>query len=72
MLDEFKIKVYGRTELAQLYLQDHLKASAWKRFKMWLQKNKRCRTILKKTNKQQRRFFNAEEVRQIVDELGEP
>lgn len=72
-METFKIREYGRTELAQLYCPGIAPESAWKKLRRWigfvpgLEKrmaatgyNKKCRS------------FTPAQVRMIVDALGSP
>ena len=61
-------RVFGRSELAQLYFPDLKAMSAWKSFKSWLTVNPRLRPLASLT----RRTFTPAEVAQIYAELGEP
>ena len=42
---EQKIKTYGRSELAQLYLPTLLQKSAWQKLKSWLMLNPDLRSL---------------------------
>jgi len=64
----FKIRCYGRTELAQLYCPDILPQSAFRKFMSWLRLNPRLRTLAKRRE----RTFTPAQVARIVKELGEP
>ena len=65
---DFKIRTYGRTELAQLFFPQLHSQSAWQKLRSWLQLNPQLRqlTTLK------RRTFTPAEVRLIVELLGDP
>ena len=65
---DFKIRTYGRTELAQLFFPKLHSQSAWQKLRSWLQLNPQLRPLAAI----RRRTFTPAEVRQIVDMLGEP
>ena len=68
---EFKIKTYGKGELASFYLPNGTAKSAWNTFKyVWASRNERLHLLLEKVGT--RRRFTPQEVRVIVEELGEP
>lgn len=68
---KFKICCYGKGELAGLYLPHGTTKSAWNTFKyVWAARNKRLRALLEQVGS--RRKFTPQEVRVIVEELGEP
>ena len=64
----FKIKCYGRTELAQLYCPDVQPRSAYRRLKAWMALNPRLRPLLR----QKGRSFTPAQVQRIISVLGEP
>ena len=64
----FKLRCYGRTELAQMYCPDILPDSAYRKFASWLQRNPRLRPLAH----QRERCFTPAQVAMIVSELGEP
>ncbi|MBQ7181337.1 MAG: DUF4248 domain-containing protein [Bacteroidaceae bacterium] len=71
----FKIRAYGRTELAQLYSPDITPGAAWRKLKGWITFNPRLARLL--TDGQGRmlrgsRSFTPAEVEAIARELGEP
>lgn len=71
MQKEFKNRSYGKSELASLYLPDVCPKSAWNSFKyVWARCNPRLRSLLEKVGS--RRRFTPQEVKMIVQELGEP
>lgn len=70
MTTVFKIKSYGKGQLASLYMPDILSKSAWNIFRTWMERNPRLKPILE-TAGPRRRFIPCE-VRTIVEELGEP
>lgn len=71
MNSTFKIKSYGRSELASLFMPDIWPKSAWQTFKNeWMERNPRLRAILKEMGN--RRRFTPKEVEVIISELGDP
>ena len=64
----FKIKCYGRTELAQLYSPNILPQSAYRKLQSWLKLNPRLCDLTRK----QERTYTPAQVARIVKELGEP
>ena len=73
MINEFKIREYGRTELAQLYSPDITPASAWKKLKIWIGLYPGLNQQLSLLGYHQRqRIFTPSQVRAIVDAIGEP
>ena len=66
--ERFVIRAYGKSELAMLYLPKHNQATAMRLFNSWLKFNPKLRKIPKK----RQRFYTPKEVRNIVNELGEP
>ena len=66
--ERFKIRAYGKSELALLYFPDSSKESAMRSLRRWLAINNRLRGIIGK----KKRHFTPKEVRIIVEELGEP
>ena len=58
---EFKIRAYGRMELAQLYSPELTGIAAYRKMNKWIV---RCQP--------QHRSYTPLEVRAIVDALGEP
>jgi hypothetical protein len=64
----FKIRSYGRTELAQLYAPDLQPESAYRRLMKWLRLNPRLRHLAA----QRERSFSPAQVAKIVKVLGEP
>lgn len=68
-----KNKVYGRRELAQLYLPGCQANAAWRRLKQWITLNKDLSDELSKlgyTGKQ--RMFTPEQTKAIFHYIGEP
>ena len=73
MTNEFKVRCYGRRELAMRYCPDIAPASAHKKFNLWID---RCPGLLDSlrqvgyTTKQ--RQFTPHQVQLIVNAIGEP
>ena len=71
--EEFCIRAYGRTELAQLYMTSYLPGSAWRLLKRWMEANPTLRQQLCAPGRLGRlRTFTPRQVRLIIAELGEP
>ena len=69
----FKIKQYGRTELAQLYCPDIAPESAWKKFRRWMELHPTLMQSLANSGYTPRqRTFTPHQVGEIVAALGEP
>lgn len=69
----FKIKAYGRTELAQRYFPDMTARAAWKKLKGWIEGCKGLKDRLAELEYNgNRRSFTPAEVRAIVEYLDEP
>ena len=66
--EPFRIKAYGKSELAMLYFPESTKEAALKRLNFWLKINPRLRHLLAPKIKN----FTPRQVREIVDEVGEP
>ena len=64
----FRIRTYGRTELAQLYAPDLQPQSAYLRLMKWLRLNPRLRHLAAKRE----RCFTPAQVAKIIEVLGEP
>jgi len=71
---EFRIREYGRTELAQLYAPDITPKSAWKKLKGWIDYHPELPGRLARLGYRgdRQRVFTPAQVRAIVDALGEP
>lgn len=71
--DHFRIKAYGRTELALLYNDRVAPETAWRKLRSWIRK---FPGLLEKLTAlgyhRNQRSFTPAEVRAIVDALGEP
>ena len=69
----FKIKTYGKTELAKLYFPELSPPSAYKRLARKIAATPQLRSQLNETQKVRRRwYFFPKEVRRIVEALGAP
>ena len=69
----FKIRPYGRTELAQLYSPDIAPESAWKKFKRWINHHPTLSAQLRESGYNDRqRTFTPLQVTIIIEALGEP
>jgi hypothetical protein len=69
----FKIRSYGRMELAQLYCPDIQPRSAWKKLKSWIDYYPHLNDTLASLGKTSAtRIFSPPQVRAIVEALGEP
>ena len=64
-MSEFKIRAYGRMELAQLYSPQLTDIAAYRKMKKWISL---CPGLLQRLYD----LFTPLEVRVIVDALGEP
>jgi len=64
----FKIRAYGRTELAQLYSPDLNSQSAYRKFKKWLMINPQLNHLCE----MHQRTFSPAQVADIVSIIGEP
>ena len=71
--ENFKVREYGRMELAQLYCPDIAPESAWKKLKKWIDLNPGLADRLRAVGYDSHtRSFTPAQVRLIVDALGEP
>ena len=68
MESEFKIRAYGKTELALLYAPELTQSGALKKLRRWMRINPRLRQLLRVKG----RVYTPKQVRRIVEELGEP
>ena len=64
----FKIRTYGRTELAQLYHPGITSQSAWRKLKKWFSINPQLQHLCR----QHERSFTPSQVEKIIRVLGEP
>lgn len=70
---EFRIREYGRTELACAYCGGLSPASAWKKFSRWMGAHPTLADDLRKLGYTgSNRSFTPAQVRAIVRALGEP
>ena len=70
---EFKIRTYGRMELAQTYFPDLLAISAWNKLKRWIENCPPLKERLTtRTDKPKARTYTPRQVEAIVEMLGEP
>ena len=69
----FRIKEYGRTELAQMYSPDIQPESAWRKLKAWIvHKPGLMDCLIELGYDGRRRSFTPAMVQAIVDGIGEP
>jgi len=72
--EEFKIRTYGRTELARLYDPYITPEGAWKKLREWIAHHptlpERLQQLGYDANKQ--RIFTPAQVQAIVEVIGEP
>lgn len=69
----FRIKEYGRMELAQLYCPDIQPDSAWKKLKGWIEHKPGLTESLNALGYDgSTRSFTPAQVQAIVDGIGEP
>lgn len=72
-MEEFKIRSYGRTELAQLYSPDITPSAAYQKLVRWIRLNPSLRARLAALGTSPRsRTFTPAQVRTIISTLGEP
>ena len=72
-MEKFRIKEYGRTELARLYCPNIEPESAWKKFRKWIALYPGLEARLTEIGYSDRnRGFTPSQVRLIVEALGEP
>lgn len=71
--EEFKVRAYGRTELAQMYSPYIAPQSAYTKLVRWIRMSPELSKLFVKNGKlQNKRSFTPREVKQIVEILGEP
>ena len=69
----FKLRSYGRTELAQMYCPDIAAESAWKKFRRWIRLAPGLEERLRQMGYTGReRSFTPSMVAAIVEAIGEP
>lgn len=72
-METFKIRTYGRTELAQLYSPGIDPQSAFRKLKQWIDRYPNLREALTAQGLSPRaRSYTPVQVKLIVDALGEP
>ena len=72
-METFKIKPYGRTELALLYSPDLSPQGAWRKMLRWIDHHPDLGSRLADTGlTRHSRIFTPAQVKLIVDALGEP
>ena len=72
-INDFKIRSYGRQELAVLYAPDLIPVSAVKRLTLWVSKNKELTNALQQAGwKRGQHVLTPLQVLRIVEYLGEP
>ncbi len=72
-METFKIKTYGRTELALLYSPELSAQGAWRKLLRWINHHPTLSTRLAATGlTSHSRVFTPAQVRLIVEALGEP
>lgn len=72
-IDNFKIREYGRMELAAQYCNSIMPESAWKKFRRWMRLYPGLMERLAAIGYTERsRCFTPAQVRLIVEALGEP
>ena len=71
--DDFRVREYGRTELATLYCPDLAPESAWRRLRRWMELFPGLMEKLHASGYHSHlRSFTPAQVRLIVEALGEP
>lgn len=69
----FKVRPYGRTELAQLYCPDIAPESAWRKFRRWITQHPTLSGQLRQNGyTDHQRTFTPLQVTIIIEALGEP
>lgn len=69
---EFRIRAYGRTELAMVYCPELTPCSAYRKLRQWINRSPGLADRLRRLGDGQARTWTPAEVREIVDALGEP
>lgn len=70
---QFRIRAYGRTELAQLYAPDLTPQSAYRRLRQWIAYYPGlCERLNAMSTNAKSRIWTAPQVAEIIDALGEP
>lgn len=71
--DFFKVRAYGRTELALMYSPNITPQAAYYKLMRWIRRSPELsRRFLKEGKPSRTRFFTPQEVSFIVEILGEP
>lgn len=72
--ENFEIRQYGRTELAQMYSPDITPAAAWKKLKAWIGYHPTLEGELRELGYHpgRQRLFTPAQVAAITGALGEP
>ena len=72
-MNTFRIKEYGRTELAIMYFPTLTPQSAWRKLREWITINRTLSDVLRLSGYNGRqRAFTPFQVQQIIEYLGEP
>ena len=72
-MEEFKIRTYGRMELAQMYCPELTGVSAYRKVERWITRCPRLRSQLTVLGYEHgKRSYTPSQVRVIIDALGEP
>ncbi|MDO5130672.1 MAG: DUF4248 domain-containing protein [Prevotellaceae bacterium] len=70
---EFRIRTYGRMELAQTYFPEMAAMSAWNKLKRWINNCPQLKKRLAElTDNPKARTWTPRQVEAIVEMLGEP
>lgn len=69
---EFRIRAYGRTELAQLYCPTLTPAAAYRKLRQWITLSPGLADRLASLGCGRQRTWPPSAVKEIVDALGEP
>ena len=72
-MENFTIRVYAKSELAQLYTPNICPRAACKKLQMWIERNTElCDALQRSGLAPHSKTFTPYQVRLIVDALGEP
>lgn len=72
-MNTFRLREYGRTELAQLYCPDITPDAAWRKLRQWIDRFPGLNESLAANGYTPRcRSFTPAQVRLIIEALGEP
>lgn len=69
---EFRIRAYGRTELAQLYCPTLTPSAAYRKLRQWIALSPGLTARLETLGSGKSRTWTPAEVKEIVEALGEP